>query len=87
VRAEALAKAKEQAEAKAETEAKARAEAEEKARAEAETKLVETSGISTRTLSCECCDRNVTENQLVRIDSGQLFCPDCLETLRSSSIS
>ena len=45
-------------------------------------KIISTPAI--RTGTCECCDKkNVPKDKLVRIDSGQLFCPDCLMALRN----
>ena len=39
----------------------------------------------TGTDTCECCGKDdVKETELVRIDSGQLFCSQCLHTLRSA---
>lgn len=76
------------AEAKAQAEAKSRVEAEERARlqaemrAETEAKPKEVVAGPTRTATCECCGKkDVPENDLVRIDSGQLLCPDCLKRL------
>jgi hypothetical protein len=32
---------------------------------------------------CDCCGRNnIPQSELVRIDSGHLFCPDCVAALR-----
>ena len=32
---------------------------------------------------CDCCGRNdLSQDQISRIDSGHLFCPDCLAALR-----
>jgi late competence protein required for DNA uptake (superfamily II DNA/RNA helicase) len=42
---------------------------------------------ATKTGTCECCGKDdIKESQLVRIDSGQLFCPQCLHALRSSEV-
>ncbi len=63
---------------------KAVTEAQEKAKAEAEAKLAEMLGSTVSTGTCECCGRDgVPEDELVRIDSGQFFCPDCLKALRA----
>jgi len=36
-----------------------------------------------KTGTCECCGRkNIQRDLLVKIDSGQLFCPDRLKALR-----
>lgn len=38
---------------------------------------METKGI------CDCCGRSsIKTSEMVRIDSGQLFCPDCLKAFR-----
>jgi transketolase len=64
--------------AKAEENAKAEAAA----RAEAEAKLNEILAHPT-TATCECCGKqDIPETDLVRIDSGQLLCPDCVKQLR-----
>jgi len=69
---------------KAVTEAQAKAKAQAEARAQAEAKLAEMLGSAVSTGTCECCGRDgVPEDELVRIDSGQFFCPDCLEALRA----
>jgi membrane protein involved in colicin uptake len=82
------AEARAKAEAKAQTEAKARLEAEEraaletKARAQMEAKLNEI--LDSIKGSCECCGKKgIPVDKLVKIDSGQLLCPDCLKALRS----
>ena len=42
-------------------------------------------GVSIITATCECCGEGGIEvNHLVRIDSGQLLCPDCLASFRKS---
>ncbi|MHC4753435.1 MAG: hypothetical protein ACYTFW_26685 [Planctomycetota bacterium] len=88
-KAKAEAEARKEAEARAEAEAKLRLEAEQRASAEAEAraqdeaKLNEVLGDLVMTGTCECCGRkDVSENDLVTIDSGQSLCPDCLEMLR-----
>lgn len=64
--------------------AEEKAKAEAAARAEAEAKLNEILVHSTRTATCECCGKDdVPENDVVRIDSGQLLCPDCVKQLRN----
>ena len=69
---------------KAVTEAQEKAKAQTEARAQAEAKLAEMLSSTVSTGTCECCGRDdISENDLVRIDSGQLFCPDCLEALRA----
>jgi len=41
-------------------------------------------GVPAKTARCECCGRaDIRESRLVRIDSSQLFYPDCLEELKS----
>jgi hypothetical protein len=63
--------------------AEEKAKAEATARAEAEAKLNEILTRPTRTATCECCGtEDIPENELVRIDSGQLLCPDCLRQLK-----
>jgi hypothetical protein len=34
---------------------------------------------------CECCGRDVSQDQLQRIDSGQRLCPQCLDELRRAA--
>jgi aconitase A len=42
-------------------------------------------GVSIITSACECCgEESIEVNHLVRIDSGQLLCPDCLKALREA---
>lgn len=66
--------------------AEARAEEQAKARADLEAKLSEILGHSVGQASCECCGaRDICVNDLYRIDSGQLLCPDCLRELRTYS--
>ena len=39
---------------------------------------------STILAMCECCEEDgIRRNTLVKIDSGQLICPTCLEAMRS----
>ena len=67
--------------AAAKAEEKAKAEA--AARTEAEAKLNEILTQPMRTATCECCGKkDIPENDLVKIDSGQLLCPDCFKQLR-----
>jgi hypothetical protein len=34
---------------------------------------------------CQCCDRtDVTMDQLVKIDSGQMLCQDCINELKAA---
>ena len=69
-------------------EANARLRLEEKLRAETEQRIrleaaQERLGVSEEMATCDCCGRdNVGADHLVRIDSGQLFCADCLVELR-----
>ena len=50
---------------------------------ESEEPLVEARDGTEKTLSCECCGKeSVPENDLVKLDSGQLVCPDCLIAMR-----
>lgn len=73
---------------KARSEAEERARLEAQARADAEAKLIEILGNSIRAATCECCGKeDVPEKDLVRIDSGQLLCPDCLGALRERDLS
>ena len=63
--------------------AEEKANAEAAARTEAEAKLNEILAHPTSTAACECCGReDIPENDLARIDSGQLLCPDCLRQLK-----
>ena len=64
--------------------AEQRAGSEALARAEAEAKLNEALEGMERAGTCECCGRkDVPENDLAKIDSGQLVCPDCLTLIRA----
>ena len=88
-RAQAEAEAHAQAESKAREEATLREQAEQRAgsevqaRAEAQAKLNEALESIQRTSTCECCGRkDVPENDLAKIDSGQQLCPDCIKMLR-----
>jgi hypothetical protein len=48
--------------------------------------VIEILDISRNKGTCECCGRkSVQRDLLVKIDSGQLFCPDCLKALRIKS--
>lgn len=50
-----------------------------------EANLTTMKGASIITASCECCGEGGIEvSHLVRIDSGQLLCPDCLKALREA---
>ncbi len=56
--------------------------------ASAETRIAEPANTDVKTGTCECCGTsNIKERNLVRIDSGQLFCPVCYEALKGSSVS
>lgn len=82
---EALAEAEEnaRAEAKLRVEAEQRAESEAQARAEVEARLNEVLDSMDRIGTCECCGKkDVPENDLSKIDSGQQLCPDCLRMMR-----
>ena len=51
---------------------------------DSKTQAIDIVEIRGRTVTCECCgNQNVPANQAERIDSGQLFCPDCLRALRA----
>jgi uncharacterized protein YbaP (TraB family) len=78
-----------QAEERLMVESDKRAAAEEKAmaesqkRVEAETKLEEALSSAKKTAACDCCGKaEIPEDELSRIDSGQLLCSDCLRALR-----
>ena len=82
---EAVARAEELAAAEAEKRARAEelaaTEAEKRALAEAQLNEL-LSGIKS-TGTCDCCGKQeIPEDQLAKIDSGQLLCPDCLSALR-----
>jgi len=48
-----------------------------------EANLTTMKGVSIITSTCECCgEKGIEVNHLVRIDSGQFLCPDCLKALR-----
>jgi hypothetical protein len=60
-----------------------KAMAESQKRAEAEAKLEEALSSARKTAACDCCGKaEIPENELSRIDSGQLLCSDCLRALR-----
>ncbi len=87
VRAESEKRA--QAEERLKVESDKRAAAEEKAmaesqkRAEAEAKLEQALSSARKTAACDCCGKaEIPEDELSRIDSGQLLCSDCLRALR-----
>ena len=81
LRAEFADQIKAHSDAAARAEEKAKAEA--AARTEAEAKLNEILAHPTRTATCECCGKeDIPESDLVRIDSGQLLCPDCVKELK-----
>ena len=78
-----------QTEERLKVESDKRAAAEEKAmaesqkRAEAEAKLEEALSSARKTTACDCCGKaEIPKDELSRIDSGQLLCPDCLRALR-----
>jgi hypothetical protein len=55
------------------------------AEGQSEANLNTMKGVSIITASCECCgEASIEVNHLVRIDSGQLLCPDCLKALREA---
>ena len=55
------------------------------AEGQSEANLNTMKGVSIITSSCECCgEAGIEVNHLVRIDSGQLLCPDCLKSLREA---
>jgi hypothetical protein len=59
------------------------ARAEEKEQSEA--RPTELHGVSIKTATCQCCDsEGIPAIYLVKIDSGQLLCPDCLKSLRDA---
>jgi len=61
---------------------KLQAETEERARLQA-ARDSDVTDITAATGTCDCCGKeNIGGNSLVRIDSGQLFCSDCLAELR-----
>jgi len=52
----------------------------------AEEQRIEIVGVPVKTVTCDCCGNgDVPENRSVRIDSGQVFCSDCLQALRQSN--
>ena len=71
---------REEANARLRLEEKLQAETEQRARLEA---AQENSRVTVETAECDCCGReSVDAGRLVKIDSGQLFCADCLAELR-----
>ena len=78
-----------EAEARVCAESQKRAQAEERAmaesqkRVEADAKLEEALGRAKKTSACDCCGKaEIPEDELSKIDSGQLLCSDCLRALR-----
>lgn len=68
-----------------EKKAGASTEATVEAYCQSEANLTTLKGVSIITSTCECCSEGSIEvNHLVRIDSGQLLCPDCLKALREA---
>jgi len=53
---------------------------------QSEANLTTLKGVSIITATCECCGKEDIEvNHLVRLDSGQLLCPDCIATFRKTA--
>lgn len=53
---------------------------------QSEARLTELHGVSLKTATCQCCDsEGIPAINLVKIDSGQLLCPDCLKSLRNAA--
>lgn len=53
---------------------------------QAEAKSTELHNVSTITATCQCCgNEGVPAIHLYKIDSGQLLCPDCLQSLRNAA--
>ena len=51
-----------------------------------EANLTESPDVSIKTATCQCCDsEGIPAINLVKIDSGQLLCPDCLKSLRNAA--
>lgn len=77
------------AEARAQAEAELRSEAEQRANSQAQARMKSENRFgggdsAGRRGPCEGCGRqDVPENDLARIDSGQLVCPDCLMLIRA----
>ncbi|MBL7186189.1 MAG: hypothetical protein ISS70_07665 [Phycisphaerae bacterium] len=83
-RARAIAEARAQAEAELRSEAEQRANLQAKAGMRAETKFRGQTESTGRTGPCEGCgQQDVPEEDLAKIDSGQLVCPDCLMLIRA----
>ena len=91
-KAKTYAQAREEAQARAESEANLRADVEEKLREQIEEhdklrsqiRMVAIAAGAIEAGTCECCNtEGVPKEQLAAIDSGQLFCPDCLKEFRS----
>jgi len=81
MRAQAESKVREEAALREQAEQRACSEAQ--ARAEVQAKLNEVLEGMQRTGTCECCGRkDILENDLAKIDSGQQLCPDCIKMLR-----
>ena len=82
----AIADQKKQLEARAEIEKKLRDQIEENKKLQDQIRIMtEIAESAKETGICECCDKKrVPKDQLVAIDSGHLFCPDCLEAFKQS---
>jgi hypothetical protein len=75
-------RAAEEAAARARLEERLRAETEQRARLEA-SRESEVTDVAAAVGTCDCCGKdNLAASNLIRIDSGQLFCTDCLAELR-----
>jgi hypothetical protein len=86
-RVEAQQQARAEASARVEAERRVEAYAEAIARTRDDARsgagLIETLEAAATTGNCECClEENVPKEQLVKIDSGQLLCLDCVRQLR-----
>ena len=72
----------------AKIDAERKVQAESEARTEAEQKLSELEQIAVSSDmkgQCDCCGSvDISVDKLVRIDSGHLFCPECLTALRTA---
>ena len=81
--AEAIATAKAEAEKQAKSDAEAIRKIEQQLKTQIEEKAKQAQQAPAKTATCDCCGRqDIPESDMVKIDSGQMFCPECLKELR-----
>jgi len=53
---------------------------------EIEAKLIQVLGIPSKTTICDCCAKvDIPQEDMTKIESGQLLCPECFKSLRAKS--